>query len=96
MDDPDFRSIAEDFLSRLEEQIVTMDEALAAEDFTELAGLAHWLRGAGGTVGLPAFAAPAQRMEESASNKVLAGVEEALAELKSIKARVQIPAVELS
>ena len=35
-------------------------------DHAELAALAHWLKGSGGTVGFDQFYAPAKALEESA------------------------------
>ena len=93
MDDPDFRSIAEDFVERLDGQFASMEQAIENEDFTELASLAHWLRGAGGTVGLPAFTQPAQRLEDSAEQGLLDEIQELFEELSAIKARVRIPAL---
>jgi len=55
---PSFRPIVEKFLPRLETQVEAMDKAVAEQDFEELAGLAHWLKGSGGTVGFDIFTKP--------------------------------------
>ena len=51
MDDPEFRRIVAGFIQRLREQAVAMQAAWERRDLEELARLAHWLKGAGGTVG---------------------------------------------
>ena len=43
-----------------------MDASVAQGDVVGLASLAHWLKGAAGTVGLHAFTAPAERLAEVA------------------------------
>ena len=93
MDDPEFRSITMDFMDRLEDQMITIEKAIENEDFEELASLAHWLRGAGGTVGLPAFTHPAQQMEDLAEQGLLDEIESLFKEISDIKQRVRIPAL---
>ncbi|MGH8673593.1 MAG: ATP-binding protein, partial [Burkholderiales bacterium] len=51
------------FTARLDEQLDAMDRACKARDFQELAALAHWLKGAGGTVGYDAFTEPSMELE---------------------------------
>ena len=63
-DDPEIREIVVEFVERLGEKIDAMVEALAAEDYESLAKLAHWLKGAGGTVGFDCFTNPAATLEE--------------------------------
>ncbi|MGE0377705.1 MAG: ATP-binding protein, partial [Planctomycetaceae bacterium] len=59
MDDADFRAIVSSFGARLREQLDRMHAALEILDYQALAGLAHWLLGAGGTVGFAEFTQPA-------------------------------------
>ena len=58
-----------------------MEEALANEDSAKLADLAHWLKGAGGTVGFDAFTEPAIGLEQLARD---GNVQAAEVELKKI------------
>ena len=58
-DDPDFREIAEEFVQRAHQQWDAMQRAWADRNLEEMAGLAHWLKGAGGTAGFDAFTEPA-------------------------------------
>ena len=68
MDDPVFREIVQGFVDRLHSQVAAMEAAWEAENFQELAFLAHWLKGAGGTMGFAGFTAPAKRLEDSAES----------------------------
>ena len=61
--DARFRPIALRFVERLDEKLDELDEALAVHDMAEVAGLAHWLKGSGGTVGFGVFTEPAQHLE---------------------------------
>jgi hypothetical protein len=66
LDDPVFREIVQGFVDRLHSQVAAMEAAFEANNFQELAFLAHWLKGAGGTMGFAGFTAPAKRLEDSA------------------------------
>ncbi len=96
MDDPEFRSIAEDFVDRLHEQLDVMESAINALDFKVVADLAHWLKGAGGTVGLQAFTGPSQKMEQCAEHQLLEEALQTLCELRHLKDRIHIPQPALS
>ena len=89
-----FRAIIEKFVERLTEQLEAMDRAWAVRDFDELANLAHWLKGAGGTVGFDAFTEPAANLEQLAQAHSEAQVAEAIGELHGLAARVVVPPVE--
>jgi CheY-like chemotaxis protein/HPt (histidine-containing phosphotransfer) domain-containing protein len=54
------------FLNKLQDQIAKMDLALQNSELDELAGLAHWLKGAGGTVGYDDFTEPSAELERYA------------------------------
>jgi CheY-like chemotaxis protein/HPt (histidine-containing phosphotransfer) domain-containing protein len=88
---PRLRTAAYRFAARLGEQLDAMDRALAAADFTELKALAHWLKGAGGTVGYDDFTVPARRLEDLAKASDGAGARAALAELRGLEARLVVP-----
>ncbi len=81
MDDADFRQIVEGFVVRLREQATAMQSAWESRNFDDLARLAHWLKGAGGTVGFDAFTAPAMNLERFAKQKRADGVSDALDEV---------------
>ena len=68
-DDEMFREVAIEFVPQLESKLRGMDEAMQAENYTEIAVLAHWLRGAGGTCGFDGFTDPSTVLEEAAKAK---------------------------
>ena len=52
------------FVEQLPAKLQAMQAALERRDLAELAALAHWLKGAGGTVGFDAFFEPARKLEQ--------------------------------
>ncbi len=88
---PRIRSTIAKFAGRLDEKLEQMERAWQARDFAELAALAHWLKGSGGTVGYDAFTEPAKHLESLAKAKSESGVDEALATLRGISNRLVVP-----
>jgi PAS domain S-box-containing protein len=88
---PRIRATIAKFAGRLDEKLGEMESAWQARDFIELASLAHWLKGSGGTVGYDDFTEPAKHLEGLAKAKSESGVEEALATLRSISKRLVVP-----
>ncbi len=68
-DDPEYLEIAQLFLSRLKTQLAAMRDASARNDDVELARLAHWLKGSGGTAGFDAFTQPAHELGLAAKSR---------------------------
>jgi PAS domain S-box-containing protein len=79
------------FAVRLDEQLEAMDQAYSALDFPNLAALAHWLKGAGGTVGYHAFTEPARTLEMCAKAGDGPGADAALRELHHLAGRLVVP-----
>lgn len=67
--DPAFRPIVLKFLPRLKQQLDAMQQAFTNKDYDELAQLAHWLKGSGGTVGFDVFTKPSADLEISANQR---------------------------
>ena len=88
---PRIRATIAKFAGRLEEKLDEMDSAWQARDFIELAALAHWLKGSGGTVGYDDFTEPAKHLEGLAKANSEDGVEDALAVLRGISSRLVVP-----
>ena len=65
-DNPRIQQIIRTFVTRLIQQLDSMDLAWKRNEFEELANLAHWLKGSGGTVGFDAFTEPAKQLEQCA------------------------------
>ena len=87
---PRFRPIVEKFVRRLGDQLDSMSKAWDERNFEELANLAHWLKGAGGTVGFDAFTEPAFALEQLAKARNTEDVEAAIAELRRIAGRISL------
>jgi CheY-like chemotaxis protein/HPt (histidine-containing phosphotransfer) domain-containing protein len=79
------------FTQRLGEQTAALARAQVVGNFTELASLAHWLKGAAGTVGYDVFTEPATRLEQEAKAGSARGIDAALAEIRSLAQRLEIP-----
>jgi PAS domain S-box-containing protein len=91
MDDEDFRRIVRSFVLKLGSQFDEMETAFSQERWADLAALAHWLKGAGGTVGFPQFTEPAMRLEESLRDGKIPRARLALEVLRALVGRIQIP-----
>ncbi len=89
---PSFRPIVEKFIPRLDMQLKAMDEALEHQNFEELAALAHWLKGSGGTVGFDIFTEPAAEMEKAAKNEERDLVNARLSEIRDYARKIVLPA----
>ena len=86
---PKFQAIAEQFVVRLTDQIAQMRSALTNGNYDELAGLAHWLKGSGGTVGFTEFALPAKELETAANNADEQTAAQLLDRIENIRQRIR-------
>ncbi len=91
IDDPEFRAIVVNFAERLRQKLGAMQAALQAGDLAELAALAHWLKGTGGTAGFPAFTEPAARLESLARDGQTLGLTDLVARLDELAGSIVIP-----
>ena len=89
-DDPDFREIVEEFIQRLQDQVAAMQLAVDVQNLPELARLAHWLKGAGGTAGFPTFTQPAKHLESLVHDQQCDEIEAAVAELMELSQRLAV------
>jgi PAS domain S-box-containing protein len=85
------RPVIRKFAARLGEQMLAIEQAHGAQNLQELAALAHWLKGAAGTVGYDEFTEPAARLEQAAKGQLLAELDSAMAEVRELAARVEAP-----
>ncbi|MGH8610541.1 MAG: ATP-binding protein, partial [Gammaproteobacteria bacterium] len=88
---PRLGAVARRFVSRLEQQLAAFERAWEARDYEELAALAHWLKGTGGTVGFDAFTEPAQELELLAKARSEVRTAAVIAKLRALAARVVVP-----
>jgi PAS domain S-box-containing protein len=91
IEDPDFLEIVQEFADRLHDQLGKMQTAWEHQEISELAALAHWLKGSGGTAGFPAFTGPASRLEKLAKENRLDEIAVALADVCDLGRRVSRP-----
>jgi len=91
MDDVEFREIVIRFVDRLDSQIASMRSALAERNAQELANLAHWLKGAGGTVGFGVLSDLGRELEQSVKSRDWTVFGEQLDQLASHAGRISVP-----
>ncbi len=91
LDDPDFLGIVIDFLDRLDVRLIKMQKLLADGQFEELTDEAHWLKGAGGTVGFAEFTDPSIALLSAARSRNTAAATRSLQEVNAVRQRVVLP-----
>ncbi len=64
-DDEVFRSFAIDFVEEVDGQMGELHRLVENRDYTQLACKAHWIKGTGGTVGLPTLTTIASDLEKA-------------------------------
>jgi signal transduction histidine kinase/DNA-binding NarL/FixJ family response regulator len=90
-DNEKLRGIVVRFVTRLDEQLTAMEEALVNDDFKKVLSLAHWLKGAAGTVGFNGFTSPAESLEKHAMNEDKLQTHETVTQLRSLYNRIVVP-----
>jgi two-component system, sensor histidine kinase len=93
-DDPEFREIVAEFIERLQPRVYTIRQVADAKDFAELARLAHWLKGAGGTAGFPVLTQPARQLESLAKDQQCDEIEATVKELVDLVQRIRLAPAE--
>ena len=86
-----FRNIIVRFVKRLDEQLDALEKAADGGDLTTVADLAHWLKGAGGTVGFDVFTEPAAQLEIHAKNGEAPQIKSLIAHLRQLAKRIVVP-----
>ncbi len=89
--DPEFCAIVEEFIERLQSQLKAMNDAWQGQDLSQLASLAHWLKGSGGTAGFDALTSPARNLEQLSRDGRLEEIGSAIGELQRIASRIVPP-----
>ena len=85
------RPVIARFIDRLEERMGAIEDAWNRKDLQEVGEIAHWLKGAAGSVGFDAFTDPAHQLMEYARTGNSDAVVAALALLQALAARVVGP-----
>jgi len=89
--DEEFQELIALFVPRMHEQLEAMEQASANGDFGEVAAIAHWLAGAGGTVGFDVFTEPARKLEAFAKEERRMEVAQSIVDLRALAARLVVP-----
>jgi PAS domain S-box-containing protein len=90
VDDPEIGAIVREFVEKLSGQIEHMEAAITSHSYAELASLAHWLKGAGGTVGFDCFTEPAHQLERFAKEGNDAEIGGTIRQLRSLQQAVVV------
>ena len=91
VEDIEFYEILAEFGHALDAKHEAMEQAAEAQNFAELAELAHWLKGAGGTCGYPQFSRPAIDLENASKSTQIDDVITQLKKIKSLRDRIELP-----
>ncbi|EMI21485.1 sensory transduction histidine kinase [Rhodopirellula maiorica SM1] len=94
LDDREFCEIIIDFVRRLDPQIAEMRRLVTASATNELIELAHWLKGAGGTVGYSEFTSPSSALVDAARSGSMTECEKCVDAIASIRQRLVVPVLE--
>ncbi|MDJ0669334.1 MAG: ATP-binding protein [Desulfobacterales bacterium] len=91
-DNPRLQGVIRKFIAKLNGELKSAKSALDQGDLAQLALIAHWLKGAGGTVGFDEFTAPAAKLEQLAKSDQAADAGRVLEQLKSLAEAIVPPA----
>ena len=91
MDDLEIYEIVADFTERLRGKVMEMRSLLEQEEFAMLRELAHWLKGAGETVGFREMTAPAAKLEINSKQNNREECNVFLREIESLTNRIRLP-----
>ena len=93
---PRLARVARSFCEQLPDKLDEMQRVLNAGDFPALSALAHWLKGAGGTVGYDAFFEPARDLEHAAVAVDAEAARVEMEKLRQLTLRVVPPPTQLA
>jgi PAS domain S-box-containing protein len=88
---PKLGAVARTFGLKLPGEVIKMQAALKSQSFVDLSELAHWLKGAAGSVGYDVFTEPAQRLEKAAKTMDSQLASEMLLVVGSLATRLVLP-----
>ncbi|MDJ0722927.1 MAG: ATP-binding protein [Desulfobacterales bacterium] len=89
---PRLQKVIRKFITKLDSELKSAQSALDRGDLAQLAMIAHWLKGAGGTVGFDEFTAPAAELEQLAKADRAADAGRILEQLESLANAIVPPA----
>ncbi len=86
--DPRFKPMADKFVEKIVLIAPDMQAAINVSDFKKLAQHAHWLKGAGGSVGFKAFTLPAEKLENAAMTADIPSMSESMEKIQQLTNRL--------
>ncbi|MBX3679602.1 MAG: response regulator [Rhodocyclaceae bacterium] len=90
-DNPRLHRVITNFVHRMRTQMPLIEAALMERDLAALSNLAHWLKGAAGTVGFDAFTQPAADLENAAGANDAGRCASRVAEIAKLTRRMAVP-----
>ena len=78
-------------VDRLHSQVSAISDAWSKGDLDQLANLAHWVKGSGGTAGFNALTDPARELELAAREKRLDEIGVSISHLQDLVSRIAAP-----
>jgi PAS domain S-box-containing protein len=90
-DDDEIRTIVQEFVVHLRERVTLIEQVHQRGDYRELEDLAHWLKGAGGSLGFRQFTIPARDLEAACRVQDTAAIQANVEEIRRIMDRVRSP-----
>jgi len=91
---PKLRQVVARFIEQFPTKLIAMDVALMQQDLARLAELAHWLKGAGGSVGFDAYFEPAKELETACKTASMADAERQLKNIRGLRDRMVLDATD--
>jgi CheY-like chemotaxis protein/HPt (histidine-containing phosphotransfer) domain-containing protein len=80
--------IVDRFVAQLPDKLAQMKDVAQRGDYAELAALAHWLKGAGGSMGYDDLYEPAKVLEDAARGRDPAAVSAVITRLQDLAGRI--------
>ncbi len=90
-DDPEFREIILGFIDKLGSEVEQLQIAWQNRDLEAVGRIAHWLKGAAGTMGFRDFTEPGLRLMNLARDEQINQIEPAIRELVAMVAAIEVP-----
>lgn len=90
-DDEEIGEIVQDFVLHLRKRFILIEDTFAMGDYKELGELAHWLKGAAGSLGFAAFTAPSRELEDAAHRQDTMSAAKHLRTISKLVNRVRGP-----
>ncbi len=91
LDDDEYLEIVLDFIERMDARLMGMLSMIQRSDFENLESEAHWLKGAGGTVGFPDLTEPSRDLMNAARQSDIQRCQELIQVILEIRQRIVLP-----